>query len=76
MELPPKQQPAHEERSLQHLDKDLKCFEQNSSCLAHTKLFNNVIQPSLLPILLEWVCIPALHLDLRIYGWIVSSEQE
>ena len=73
MQLPPTQQPAHEERSLQRLNEDLKRFEQNGSCLAHAKLFNNVIRPSLLPIPLEWVCIPALHLDLGIYGWMFES---
>ena len=68
MQLPPAEQPSCETRTLQSLAADLKRFEADGSRLSRAKQYNNVIRTTLIPIPLDWVCIPALHLDLGIYG--------
>ena len=73
MQLPPSEQPLHEVRTLQSLEADFQEFQANGSCLSKAKLHNNVIRPALLPIPLDWVCIPALHLDLGIYSWMFHA---
>ena len=60
-------------RTLATLRRDLLAFEADGSRLARAKLHNNVIRPALLPIPIEWVCIPALHLDLAIYMWMFDA---
>ena len=52
---------------------NLKAFQADGSRLPRAKMFQNVIQPALLPIPLEWVCIPSLHLDLGIYLWLYEA---
>ena len=73
MQLPLSEQPACEPRSLESLKIDHERFKANGSRLQRAKEFNNVIRPSLIPIALDWVCIPALHLDLGIYGWMFDA---
>ena len=73
MQDPPAKQPSGKDRTLDNLKEDLQQFQAKGSCLTKAKLFNNVIRPCLLPVALQWVCIPALHLDLGIYMWMFES---
>ena len=60
-------------RTLQSMHDNLKAFQADGSRLPRAKMFQNVIPPALLPIPLEWVCIPSLHLDLGIYLWLYEA---
>ena len=41
--------------------------------LQHARRYNNVIRKAILPVELQDVCIPVLHLDLGIYPWIYGA---
>ena len=73
MQYAPAQQPTCETWSLDTLVANLWAFQAHGSQLSRAKDHNNVIRPALLPILLDWVCIPALHLDLGIYAWMFDA---
>ena len=72
MQQPPTA-PSPAARTLETLEADLLAFEADGSQLSRAKLFNNAIRPVLLPIQLDYVCIPALHLDLGIYMWLFEA---
>ena len=55
------------------LAEDYKKLIENGSRLRRAKLFNNVIRPALLPVPIEDVCIPALHLHLGIDMWLFEA---
>ena len=73
MQLNPGHQPPSTLRSLSTLNENFKKFEADGSRLPPAKYHNNVIRPALLPISLDWVCIPVLHLDLGIYMWLFQA---
>eukprot|EP00117_Sycon_ciliatum_P016182 scpid19464/ scgid4041/ E3 ubiquitin-protein ligase NRDP1; RING finger protein 41 &gt; E3 ubiquitin-protein ligase NRDP1; RING finger protein 41 len=55
------------DRTLDMLKEDLGRFVESGSRLQNAKQFNNVIRPQILPIELDDVCVPILHLDLGIF---------
>ena len=59
-----------EKRTLQSLASDYQAFQTAGAVLANAKKFNNVIRPAILPIPIDDVCIPALHLDLGIFPYL------
>ena len=67
------ERPTHEARTLRGLAEDHKRFCEDGARLTRAKEFNNVIRPALLPVPIEDVCIPALHLDLGIYPWMFEA---
>ena len=67
MQRPVEAAPA---RSLDSLEQDFAAYQASGSRLTKAKYFNNVIRPAFLPVPLDWVCIPALHLDLGIFVWL------
>ncbi len=73
MQLEPADQPVCGGRTLESLSSDLQKFQADGSRLPQAKFFNNVIRPALCPIPIDWVCIPALHLDLGIYAWMFDA---
>ena len=60
-------QPPQTMRTLNSLASDYQRFKDDGFPLTRAKYFNNAIRPALLPIPVEDVCIPALHLDIGIY---------
>ena len=62
-----------QQKSLASLRSDHQAFQADGSRLPRAKFFNNVIRPALLPVDLDWVCVPALHLDLGIYLWLFEA---
>lgn len=60
-------------RTLEQLAHDYDNFVQDGSRLSKAKVHNNVIRPAMLPVPIEDVCIPALHLDLGIYPWMFTA---
>ena len=59
-----------EKRTLDSLASDYQAFQDAGAVLANAKKFHNVIRPAILPIPVEDVCIPALHLDLGIFPYL------
>ena len=57
-------------RILESLATDYAAFVAAGLVTSNAKKFNNVIRPQLLPIPVEDVCIPPLHLDLGIFPYI------
>lgn len=57
-------------RTLESLATDHAAFVLAGSVTGNAKKFNNVIRPQLLPIPVEDVCVPALHLDLGIFPYL------
>ena len=66
-------QPAFQERTLATLQAEYEKFTDAGSVLSRAKEFCNVIRPYMLPIPLEDVCLPALHLDLGIFPWLYEA---
>ena len=60
-------------RSLQLLRADHEKFVAAGSALSSAKHYNNVIRSPILPIELEEICIPVLHLDLGIFPWLYEA---
>ena len=60
-------------RNLGNLADDFHRFSEAGARLPQAKQFNNVIRPSLLPVELEDICIPVLHLDLGIFPWMFEA---
>ena len=73
MDLDPSSGPEDETtaRSLETLAADHQRYTTDGSRLSRAKLFNNVIRPTILPIPVADAVIPALHLDLGIFVWII-----
>ena len=59
-----------EKRTLESLASDYQAFQDAGAVLANAKKFHDVIWPAILPIPVEEVCIPALHLDLGIFPYL------
>ena len=72
-QLPLAEQPPCVMRTLEGLAADLEQFQADGARLSRAKHYNNVIRSALIPIPLEWVCIPALHLDLGIFAWMFDA---
>lgn len=62
-----------EPRSLEQLSSDYTRFSEAGGVLSQAKHFHNVIRPQILPVPLENVVIPVLHLDLGIYPWMFEA---
>eukprot|EP00117_Sycon_ciliatum_P000960 scpid48110/ scgid3364/ len=62
-----------EPRTLSTLASDHEKFVAAGSVHSQVKKFNNALRPVTLPVALEDVVIPTLHLDLGIYLWIYDS---
>eukprot|EP00117_Sycon_ciliatum_P027581 scpid72119/ scgid22373/ len=62
-------------RTLQSLADDFGSFTENGSKIKDAKKFNNVVRPVILHIPVENVVIPALHLDLGIFPWMLKAFQ-
>ena len=60
-------------RTLKTLKDDLQNYNEDGSVLSRAKLFNNVIRPAILPVLIMDACIPALHLDLGIFPYLYDA---
>ena len=58
------------------LASDFAAFTINGSLAKDAKKFNNIIRLVVLPVPVENVVIPALHLDLRITPWLLSAFQK
>ena len=58
---------------VESLKVDHERFTENGACLERAKERNNATRPSLIPIAQDWVCIPALHLDLGMYSWMLDA---
>ena len=67
---PTKRSAVPAKRTLESLAADYKAFNDAGAVTANAKLFHNVIRPAVLPIPIEDVCIPALHLDLGIFPYL------
>ena len=60
-------------RSLETLQANYSDFVAAGAKLANAKQFRNCIRPAILPIPLEDVIVPVLHLDLGIFPWIYET---
>lgn len=56
-------------RSMTTLQTNHASFLASGGNLQNAKFHNNAIRKAILPVHLEDVCIPVLHLDLGIYPW-------
>ena len=62
-----------QQKSLASLRSDHQAFQADGSRLPRAKFFNNVIRRALLQVDLDWVCVPAMHLDLGIYRYFFEA---
>ena len=60
------------ERTLETLASDYSNFIAAGAVHSQAKLFNNVLRQVILPVPVQDVVIPALHLDLGIFPWLFS----
>ena len=70
---PSERQTLPQLRTLDTLAKSYHKFQEAGSPLPRAKAYLNVIRPVLLPIPLEDVCLPALHLDLGIFPYLFDA---
>ena len=70
---PSERQTLPQLRTLDTLAKSYHEFQEAGSPLPRAKAYLNVIRPVLLPIPLEDVCLPALHLDLGIFPYLFDA---
>ena len=75
MDTPPTERPPRDvtSRSLRALADDHSEFVAAGSIHANAKNFNNVLRPVILPVPVQNVVIPALHLDLGIFPWMFTA---
>lgn len=71
MQAPPSE--AYTVRTTSMLVEDYSGFVAASANIARIKHHNNVIRPVILPVQLNNVCVPILHLDLGIFPWIYDA---
>ena len=68
-----RQQPDKELRTLESLAADHEKFVEVGENPSQVKHFNNALRPVILPISLDDVIVPVLHLDLGIYAWVFDA---
>ena len=73
MQLCLNSQPVFQERTLATLKAEYEKFTAECSVISKSKYLCIYIRPYKLPIPLEDVCLPAHHLDLRIFPWLYEA---
>ena len=65
--------PEVQPRSLDQLKEDFDRFSGSGGALSTAKHYNNVIRPTIIPVELDNICMPVLHLDLGIFPWLYEA---
>lgn len=73
MQLSRAERPPVSKRSLVTLEQDLQSFTASGGALQHAKHHNNVIRHAILPLSLQQICLPMLHLDLGIFPYLYDA---